>query len=79
MLGKMISLEFDNSQWTYDKYWRLLAYIYLGNTNINQQMIDKWYARQYNYDKPYKYISTFQKSESDAKNANLWLRKDCIK
>ena len=77
LLGKVISLEFDESQWTYDKYWRLLAYIYLGNININQQMISKWYAREYLYDKPYKYMSVFQKSESDAKNLNLWLWKDC--
>lgn len=77
ILGKYIYLELDDSQSMYDKYGRLLAYIYLDKKNINQDMLNWWYAREYTYDKLYKYTNEFLKSQEIAKSANIWLWKDC--
>lgn len=68
-----IELEFDKTQWSTDKYWRLLWYIFIDWNNINKTMIQKWYAREYTYSTPYKYQQTFKNAEKSAKNNKNWL------
>ena len=36
-------------------------------------MIEEWYAYEYTYNKPYKYIETFKQSEIEAKNTEIGL------
>jgi micrococcal nuclease len=69
-----LELEFDPTQTTTDKYWRLLWYVFLSWTNINKQMIEDWYWFEYTYNLPYKYQKEFKKAENHARINNLWLR-----
>ena len=58
--NQMVYLELDPSQGKYDKYDRLLAYVFLANgTNFNELMIKDGYAYEYTYSTPYKYQSAF--------------------
>ena len=41
--NKKIWLEYDNTQWRYDKYDRILAYVFLNWENINKKIISDWY------------------------------------
>ncbi|MBD3247612.1 hypothetical protein GF378_03260 [Candidatus Pacearchaeota archaeon] len=43
--NKSVRLEFGQER--YDKYNRLLAYIFLNNTNINKELIEKGFANYY--------------------------------
>lgn len=76
MWVETVEIETDETQWMEDKYWRLLWYVFDGNTNINEKMLYYWFAREYTYDKPYKYQKEFKKAESQAKNAWRWLWHD---
>jgi len=70
---KEVTLEFDESQWDEDIYWRMLVYIFLDWVNINDKLIKEWYAFEYTYNKPYKYINTFKSSQAYAKDNLIWL------
>ncbi len=72
--GKQIYIEADASQDTYDKYQRLLAYIFLQDgTNINLKMVAEGFAYEYTYDTPYKYQKEFKAAEANARTNNLGL------
>lgn len=68
-----VALEFDETQWTYDKYDRLLAYVFVSWINLNKKMIELWYWKEYTYNKPYKYQKDFQIAQENAKNDKLWI------
>lgn len=68
-----IQVEYDESQWRTDKYDRDLAYIFVAWVNVNQEMIVKWYAKEYTYDKPYKYQSEFTQAEKQAQGKESWI------
>lgn len=73
--GKYITLETDESQGTYDKYQRILAYVYLPDgTMFNKYMISEGYAYEYTYGIPYKYQSEFKQAQNSAKQnkKGLW-------
>jgi micrococcal nuclease len=74
---KDIYLEYDESQWQYDSYDRILAYVFLSSENINKKIISDWYGWEYTYDKPYKYQSDFKEAQNLAKKKNLWLWNTC--
>ena len=74
---KDIYLEYDESQWMYDSYDRILAYVFLGSENINKKIINDWYGWEYTYDKPYKYQSDFKEAQKLAEKNNLWLWNTC--
>lgn len=73
LYGKSVWLEYDATQWRYDKYDRVLAYVFLNWENINEKIIADWYAREYTYNLPYKYQSAFKKAQSKADQWNKWL------
>lgn len=75
--GKEILLEADPTQGNTDKYDRLLRYVFTNdNININEQMIKRGEAREYTYDKPYKYVDLFISAENTAKDENLGIWSD---
>lgn len=73
----MVELEYDQSQWLYDKHNRILAYIFLSWININEKIIKNWYWKEYTYNLPYRYQSEFIDAENYALNNKLWLREVC--
>lgn len=78
--GSMVAIETDPSQDAYDKYGRLLAYVFLQDgTMVNQQMIAEGYAHEYTYHLPYKYQSDFKKAEKIARKLSngLWAEDTC--
>lgn len=71
-----ITIELDETQWEYDKYNRLLAYVFIWSININSKMIESWYAKEYTYNKAYKYQSEFKKAQKNAESSKLWIWKE---
>lgn len=62
--GQSVRIEKDQTQGDYDKYNRLLAYVFLRDgTNFNQMMIEEGYAYEYTYNLPYKYQFEFKQAE----------------
>lgn len=68
-----ITIELDETQWEYDKYNRLLAYIFVWSLSINGEMIKSWYAKEYTYNKAYKYQSEFKVNQKNAEENKLWI------
>lgn len=78
--NQIVKLETDDSQDKYDKYGRLLAYVYLlDNQMANRKLIAEGYAYEYTYDAPYKYQEDFKALQSFAKRETrgLWARDTC--
>lgn len=77
--GKSVKIETDPSQDTYDKYGRLLGYVYLNEELVNLKMIEGGYAHEYTYDLPYKFQAEFRSGEKVAReNAiGLWSSATC--
>ena len=71
--GKSVRLEFDVDK--YDRYNRLLAYVYLeDNTFVNDELVRNGYANVSTYPPNVKYVDVFKKSERKARedNKGLW-------
>ena len=83
--GQSVRLETDSSQSTYDKYGRLLAYVYApANVTpegilVNKYMISEGYGHEYTYDVPYKYQTDFKAAQTEARNTQkgLWAPDKC--
>jgi len=73
ILNKNVKIEYDSSQAKTDKYWRHLIYIFFAWENINRKIIKAWLAKEYTYNKPYKYQKEFKNAEQYAKNKKLWI------
>ena len=73
-----VYLELDPSQGTYDRYNRILAYVWLTGDNddvmVNLAMLQAGLAEEYTYDDSYKYQQVFQSSEAEARDdlRGLW-------
>lgn len=72
--NQKVSLLYDETQWKYDVYNRLLAYVILSGQNINKMMIEYWYAWEYTYNEPYKFQTEFKSAEVQAQKDDIWLR-----
>lgn len=73
--GTKVRLELDPSQGERDKFGRLLAYVWLRDGRLfNEVMIRGGYAEEYTYDEPYKYRDRFVAAERQAKaeGAGMW-------
>ena len=78
--GKKVRIETDATQGTYDKYNRLLGYVYLENGLFyNEHMIEQGYAHEYTYNIPYKYQTDFKNAQKQARasEAGLWSPNTC--
>lgn len=67
-----LSLELDVDE--YDRYGRLLAYVWAGDTCINHRLVLDGYAQIATYPPNVKYVETFQAAQEAARNADagLW-------
>jgi micrococcal nuclease len=73
-------VELDSSQDTYDKYDRLLGYVFLEDGQmLNRKMVADGYAYEYTYANPYKYQKDFKDLQRFAKNEKrgLWSENTC--
>ena len=70
--GKMVRLEKDVSET--DQYGRLLHYIYVGDTFVNDYLVRQGYAHSSTYPPDVKYQTQFTEAESEARenNRGLW-------
>jgi micrococcal nuclease len=64
----------DPSQGEYDKYDRLLAYLYTPDgTFLNRALIANGFAHEYTYHTPYQFQSEFKSAEASARTQHLGL------
>ncbi|MFH1233385.1 MAG: thermonuclease family protein [Patescibacteria group bacterium] len=78
--GKKVRIETDASQGTYDKYNRLLGYVFREDGLFyNEYMIEQGYAHEYTYNTPYKYQADFKNAqkEAEANKVGLWSLSTC--
>lgn len=73
LLNKQVRLESDPNDSDRDKYKRLLRYVYLGETLVNQELIKQGYAFTYVVF-PFTKMDDFRASEQEARSNNrgLW-------
>lgn len=80
LTGKRVMIEKDPSQGDYDKYQRLLAYVFMEDgTNFNKYMIENGFGYEYTYNLPYKYQKEFKAAQGLAKSEKrgLWADNTC--
>lgn len=70
--GKNIDIETDIQ--ARDKYGRLLAYVYVDGKFLNNELIKNGYAQLLTYTPNIRYVDTFTKSQTEARNKklNIW-------
>lgn len=67
--GKEVKLGFDEEE--KDRYERTLAYVYVGDTFVNAQLVREGYARAYPYPPNTKYQETFSRAQEEARQQGL--------
>jgi micrococcal nuclease len=67
--GRKVRLEFDEQR--IDQYGRLLAYIYVGDTMFNEELVRRGYAQAYPYPPNTTYEARFAAAQRMARTANL--------
>ncbi len=85
LMQKTVRIVTDETQDRFDRYGRLLAYVFLPGSTIetevlfNLTIIEQGYAFEYTYDRPYVYQTAFKKAEKNARNAEigLWQKDVC--
>jgi len=72
LAGRRVRLEFDLER--RDRYGRLLAYVWLGGTLINAEMVRRGYARVLTIPPNVRYQRWFEAAEAEAREARrgLW-------
>lgn len=79
LTGQKVKIEIEPTQGVHDKYGRLLAYIFLPDgTLFNQMMIEEGYGHEYTYRIPYKYQKEFKASQVRARELKKGLWADGI-
>lgn len=73
--GKMVRLEKDITD--RDKYKRLLRYVWLGDTLINQELVAQGFAKSYSYPPDIKYQEQIVVAEKKAREDKLGLWTAC--
>jgi micrococcal nuclease len=73
-----VFLEFDPSQGQVDRYGRALAYVWLPDGRLfNEVMIAEGFATEYTYDRAYKYQRDFRSAQAAAQSAKRGLWSAC--
>ncbi|PIQ68828.1 MAG: nuclease [Candidatus Taylorbacteria bacterium CG11_big_fil_rev_8_21_14_0_20_46_11] len=73
--GKMVRLEKDITD--RDRYKRLLRYVWLDNTLINQTLVEQGVAKSYSYPPDVRYQDRFVEAEKQAREDKLGLWTAC--
>lgn len=73
--GQYVQLKFEEGQKN-DRYGRLLAYVWLENRLINQELIAQGFAKEYTYKQTYSQQKNFKKAEQEAQSSSLGMRND---
>jgi micrococcal nuclease len=77
--NKKVKLESDFSQDNYDRYGRLLRYVYLEDgLFFNEWMIENGYAFEYTYELPYQYQTEFKNAQRFAQDNKMGLWADGV-
>ena len=76
VLGKKVRLESDSQTNKRDKYNRLLAYVYVGNTLVNAKLIREGYGLAYTYF-PFTKSKEFKRYHNEAKQAKRGIWEAC--
>jgi micrococcal nuclease len=69
LLGKSVKLEADKED--KDQYGRLLRYVYIDGKSVQEQLLEKGYARVSIYEPNTKYVTKYQQIETEAKNKKI--------
>jgi len=71
--GQNVRLEYDENEGRRGYYDRLLAYTYVGDTNLNYELVEQGYARTYT-DSSFAMKQEFLEAEREARaeNRGLW-------
>jgi micrococcal nuclease len=78
LTGNSVKLELNPKREVRDKYGRYLVYAYLRNDELlNEYLIEKGFAREYTFGKPYSLQKDFRNAEKFARNANAGLWSAC--
>lgn len=75
LMGQKVRLVSDDTQTKYDKYGRLLAYVYREDgLFMNKHMIEEGYAYEYTYRVPYLFQKEFKEAQKQAETdgKGLW-------
>ena len=75
LAGTQVAIVTDTSQGDMDKYGRTLAYVFLPNGQLFQELlVSGGYAYEYTFDQPYKYRDLLIEAEEQARfnGAGLW-------
>lgn len=73
--GKMVRLEKDITN--RDRYSRLLRYVWLDDTLINQELVERGFSKSYSYPPDIKYQDKFVAAEKKAREDKLGLWTAC--
>ena len=70
--GKAVRFEYDTQH--FDKYNRLLAYVYLGDLMVNEELLRQGYAQLLTIPPDVRYVERFKTAASEARGAKrgLW-------
>lgn len=78
LAGATVYLELDPSQGDTDRYGRTLAYVWLEDGQMfNELMVRSGFAIEYTYDDPYAYQGEFLEAQAQAKAASIGLWSAC--
>jgi micrococcal nuclease len=79
ILGQTVELEADPSQDDRDRFGRLLRYLWLGEDNVNWQLLAEGMVREYTFIRPYRYRAEFLSAESSARalQRGFWSASTC--
>ncbi len=76
LTNKRISLEYDTDK--YDQYGRVLAYVYLGETMVNYDLVFNGYAVAKKYEPNTKYADTFTQAQIEAEKSKVGMWSDDV-
>ena len=77
LAGNQVAIVTDTSQGEVDKYGRTLAYVFLPDGQLFQELlVSGGYAYEYTFDEPYKYRDLLIEAEEQARlnGAGLWTK-----
>lgn len=79
VVQKNVRLEADTTQQDVDRYGRLLRYVFVEDTNVNELMIREGFAKEYTYAKQYEYRQSFLSAQDAARmnEQGLWSPATC--